>query len=64
LEEPARLSRDEKRERYEARRIARRDARAELASERAAGLWTDPALLEGNIAPDNLDDLDEVERGR
>ena len=82
LEEPARLSRDERRERYEARRVARRDARAELASERAAGLWTDPAvatvatvatvtvatvtavdqaLLEGDVAPD---DLDEVERGR
>jgi GTP-binding protein len=43
LEGSARLSRDERREQYEVRRVARRQAREELADERAAGLWTDPS---------------------
>ncbi len=37
-----RPSREVKRELYQARRDARGDARAELARERAAGVWTDP----------------------
>ncbi|HEY6793524.1 MAG TPA: GTPase ObgE [Kineosporiaceae bacterium] len=44
LEESARPTRDARRERYEARRTARREARGELAEERAAGLWTDPSV--------------------
>jgi GTPase len=44
LEESARPTRDERRERYEARRVAKREARGELAEERSAGLWTDPSL--------------------
>jgi len=43
LEEPARPTRDAKREIYEAMRVARREARGELAEEREAGHWTDPA---------------------
>jgi GTP-binding protein len=43
LADTTRPSRDVRRERYEDRRVARREARAELADERAAGLWTDPA---------------------
>ncbi|MGZ4613884.1 MAG: DUF1967 domain-containing protein, partial [Kineosporiaceae bacterium] len=42
LAEGGRATRDERRERYEARRQARRDARTELAEERRAGVWTDP----------------------
>ena len=42
LEDSGRATRDEKREVYESRRVAKRDARGELAAERAAGLWTDP----------------------
>ena len=42
LEESHRPSRAEKRERYEDRRVARREARSELAEERAAGIWVDP----------------------
>ena len=42
LADGGRATRDERRERYEARRQARRDARAELAEERRAGVWTDP----------------------
>ncbi len=38
-----RATREERREGYEDRRQARRDARGELAAERGAGLWTDPA---------------------
>jgi GTP-binding protein len=43
LEEPARPTRDAKREIYEAMRVARREARGELADEREAGHWVDPA---------------------
>ena len=39
----SRATREEKRERYAARREAKSDARAELAAERKAGVWTDPA---------------------
>ena len=42
LSERQRPSRAEKRDDYESRRSAKRAARAELASEREAGLWTDP----------------------
>jgi GTP-binding protein len=51
LEEQARPTRDARREQYELMRVARRDARAELATERSAGHWVDPA--EGS---DQLDD--------
>jgi GTP-binding protein len=43
LEEGSRATRSERREWYEGLRVARREARGELAGERAAGLWTDPA---------------------
>ena len=43
LDDGDRPTRDERRERYEERRVARRDARDELAQERGAGLWVDPA---------------------
>jgi GTP-binding protein len=43
LDDGDRLTRDERRERYEDRRVAKRDARAELAQERKAGVWVDPA---------------------
>jgi GTPase len=42
LEENARPSRNEKRDRYEERRVAKREARAELAEERKAGVWVTP----------------------
>jgi GTP-binding protein len=42
LEEGARPTRGDKRERYEDRRVAKRAARSELEQERAAGIWTDP----------------------
>jgi GTP-binding protein len=44
LEEGGRATRDERREAYEARRQGKRDARSELAEERAAGVWTDPEV--------------------
>jgi GTP-binding protein len=47
VEEPARPTRDERREVYEAKRVGRRDARAELESERRAGQWVDPAATDG-----------------
>src|SRR5690606_25744260 len=52
LEDSGRATRDERREAYEARRVARREARGELAQERAAGVWTDPS-----VADDLADDL-------
>ncbi|MDQ1286829.1 MAG: GTPase [Actinomycetota bacterium] len=52
LEGTGRLSRDERREQYEDRRVARREARAELAGEREAGVWTDPADVPDAGAPD------------
>ena len=53
LAEGGRATRDERREQYEARRQARRDARAELAEERRAGVWTDP---DDGAAGDDPDD--------
>jgi GTPase len=41
LEGSGRASREEKRELYEERRTAKREARDELADERRAGIWTD-----------------------
>ena len=58
LEDSGRATRDERREHYEARRVARRDARGELAEERAAGIWTDPAE-----AGDPTDPTDQAEAG-
>jgi GTP-binding protein len=43
LDRSTRATTEERRERYEQRRQAHRDARAELAAERRAGIWTDPA---------------------
>ncbi|GAB6903700.1 GTPase ObgE [Kineosporia succinea] len=43
LDESTRLSREAKREQYEAQRTAKQDARDELAAERRAGHWVDPA---------------------
>jgi GTP-binding protein len=42
LADGGRATRVDRRERYESRRQARRDARSELAEERRAGVWTDP----------------------
>jgi len=62
LEDTGRATREERREGYEARRVAKREARGELAAERAAGVWTDPARgddLAGDLADDELPrDLD------
>ncbi len=62
LEEGGRATREEKRDRYEARRQARRDARDELAQERRAGVWTEPDL---GAAPgsDGDDDPDAAGAG-
>jgi GTP-binding protein len=61
LEEPARPTRDAKREIYEAMRVARREARGELAEERQAGHWVDPADEDQAIAAsDRVDDQDSV----
>jgi GTPase len=57
LEEGGRASRDERREVYELRRQAKRDARSELADERAAGVWTDPDVH------DQSEPLDQPEGG-
>ncbi len=43
LDGGARATREERRQTYTARRRARSAARAELATEREAGVWTDPA---------------------
>ncbi len=43
---PRRAGNEERRGRYTARRKARSDARAELAAERVAGVWTDPSRTE------------------
>ena len=56
LEEGGRATREERRERYEARRVAKRDARDELARERSAGVWTEPG------AEDAGDDEDAEDR--
>ena len=56
LEEGGRATREERRERYEARRVAKRDARDELAQERSAGVWTEPG------AEDAGDDEDAEDR--
>jgi GTP-binding protein len=44
LERPVRATTLERRERYEQRQQAHREARTELAAERRAGVWTDPAV--------------------
>ena len=46
LEESVRATRDQRRDGYEGLRQARRDARAELAAERRAGQWIDPAAVD------------------
>jgi GTP-binding protein len=43
MESGGRATRAQRRERYEDQRQARRSAREELAAERRAGVWTDPA---------------------
>jgi GTP-binding protein len=60
LERPARATTGERREHYEQRRQGQRDARAELAEERVAGIWTDPAEdPAAEPAEDPADDLGE-----
>jgi GTP-binding protein len=61
LEEPARPTREARREQYETMRVARRDARAELAQERIAGHWVDPAEGDHKLTAEDLldDDLSE-----
>ena len=58
LEQGGRRSRDQKREAYEDRRIARTLAREELATERAAGHWTAPDVVDAPDAPDAADAAD------
>ncbi|HET9658641.1 MAG TPA: GTPase ObgE [Kineosporiaceae bacterium] len=57
LDRSSRASAAERRERYEQRRQAHQDAREELAAERRAGIWTDPAVADED-GPEPLD-LDE-----
>jgi len=57
LDAGGRATRDERRERYAARREARTEARAELAQERAAGVWVDPAD-EGLVGVDPAGEVD------
>ncbi len=57
LDTSPRPTRDEKRDWYEARRDARRSARAELAQERQAGRWTDPAVSDPDLSVVEPDDL-------
>jgi GTP-binding protein len=59
LEESSRANRTQRRDEYEALRQARRDARAELAEERRAGHWVDPAAEAGEEPED--DDLPVAE---
>jgi GTP-binding protein len=59
LEEPARLTRGARREQYETMRVARREARAELAGEREAGHWTDPTQGDGFAELPADDDVDQ-----
>jgi GTP-binding protein len=59
LEDSGRPTREIKREQYEQRRVAKREARAELADERVAGIWTDPAQLDADPDADlDADTLD------
>jgi GTP-binding protein len=66
LEDTTRPTREARREQYEVMRVARQDARAELADERRAGHWSDPADELADLASDALedrndgDDLDDV----
>ncbi|MFN8076080.1 MAG: GTPase ObgE [Kineosporiaceae bacterium] len=55
LEDAGRASREERREVYESRRQARRDARAELEQERRSGQWTDPAAQDETDAGEGAD---------
>jgi GTPase len=60
LEETARPTRSEKRELYEDRRVARQEARQELADERQAGVWVDPD--DGGDSDDGSDQVAEEPR--
>jgi GTP-binding protein len=64
LEESGRATREERRERYEVRRQARRDARDELAQERLAGVWTDPDEDADPAAHDDPSDDDGGEEAQ
>jgi len=67
LEDAHRPSRDARREAYEARRVSKREARAELDAERHAGHWTEPDVddVEGGGADDvEGGGADDVEEGR
>jgi GTP-binding protein len=52
LEHPGRTTTAERRERYEQRRQAQQAARDELAAERQARIWTDPAEADPGWSPD------------
>jgi GTP-binding protein len=58
LDESNRPTRDVRREEHEARRVSRREARAELEAERRSGHWTDPAEQRdgADAAADNAGD--------
>jgi GTP-binding protein len=67
LERPVRATTMERRERYEQRRQAHREARTELAAERRAGVWTDPAVGpaeagEPDVGPAEAEVPDEEQR--
>jgi GTP-binding protein len=58
LDEGHRPSRQERRDRYEERRVAKQEARDELAAERRAGRWVDPGDEYGD-RPDETGEQDE-----
>ena len=69
LEEPNRPTREARREQYETMRVARRDARAELADERSAGHWVEPGDAEppspvepGDAEPPSPDEPGDAEQ--
>jgi GTP-binding protein len=61
LERPNRATTDERRERYEDRRRAQGAARDELAAERRAGVWIDPA--DGSVVEVETGDDDDAVTG-
>ena len=60
LESDARPTRAVRRERYVASMDAKSEARDELAAERRAGQWVDPAVIE-DAGPESLEDADHAD---
>jgi GTP-binding protein len=63
LEDGGRRTTSERRERYEATRQGQKDARSELAAERAAGHWSTPDADPADRADDGPDDGDDGDGG-